>query len=106
MAKIIKGDDFKGEVLQEKEKLVVVDFYADWCGPCQMMAPVFEELSQEMEKVKFIKVNVDENSQLASQYGVFSIPTFLIFKNGQVIGQMVGAMSKEKLKEEIGQHLK
>ena len=105
MAKIIKSDDFESEVLQEKEKIVVVDFYADWCGPCQMMAPVFEELSQEMDNVKFVKINVDENSKLASQYSVFSIPTFLIFKEGEVIGQMVGAMSKERMEEEINQHL-
>lgn len=106
MAKIIKSDDFKSEVLQEKEKLVVVDFYADWCGPCQMMGPVFEELSQEMSDVKFVKINVDENSKLATQYSVFSIPTFLIFKEGKVIDQMVGTMSKERMKEKINQHLK
>ena len=106
MAKIIKSGDFESEVLQEKEKMVVVDFYADWCGPCRMMAPVFEELSQEMDNVKFVKINVDENSKLASQYSVFSIPTFLIFKEGEVIGQMVGAMSKERIKEKINQHLK
>lgn len=106
MVKIIKGDDFKREVLEEKEKLVVVDFYADWCGPCRIMAPVFEELSQEISKVKFVKINVDENSSLASLYSVLSIPTFLIFKKGKVIGQLVGAISKERMKEEINQHLK
>lgn len=106
MVKIIKGDDFKSEVLEEKEKLVVVDFYADWCGPCRIMAPVFEELSQEMSKVKFVKINVDENSSLASSYSVFSIPTFLIFNKGKVVGQLVGAISKERMKEEINQHLK
>lgn len=105
MAKKIKGEDFQNEVLNEKEKLVLVDFYADWCGPCRLMAPIVEELSQEMENVKFIKVNVDENSQLASQYSVLSIPTFLLFKEGKVVGQMVGALSKEKLKQEISRYL-
>lgn len=106
MAKVIKDNEFGKEVLEEKEKLVLVDFYADWCGPCRLTAPIIEELSQEMSEVKFVKVNVDENPQLASQYSIFSIPTFLIFKQGKVVGQMVGAMGKEKMKEEIKQYLK
>lgn len=106
MTKIIKENDFSKEVLEEKEKLVLVDFYADWCGPCRLTAPIIDELSQEMVEVKFVKVNVDENPHLASQYSIFSIPTFLIFKQGKVVGQMVGLMGKEKMREEIKQYLK
>ncbi|MFN4212451.1 MAG: thioredoxin [Microgenomates group bacterium] len=96
----INKDQFQREVLQAKG-VVFVDFYAPWCGPCQMTGPIIEELAKELTNVKFIKINVDENPDLASQYSVFSIPTFLIFKDGQVVHQMVGAMSKEAFLEEI-----
>lgn len=98
----VSNTDFQREVLENKE-LVVVDFYADWCGPCQTMAPVLENLAQEHKnsKVKFVKVNVDENQELAGRYGVFSIPTLIFFKDGKIISQTVGAMEKEKLEEEI-----
>lgn len=96
----ISQEDFKKEVLEDKG-VVFVDFYADWCGPCKMTGPIIDELANEVTNVKFIKVNVDENPDLASQYSVFSIPTFLIFKEGKVVHQMVGAMGKEAFLEEI-----
>ncbi len=96
----ISKDDFQKEVLEDKG-VVFVDFYADWCGPCKMTGPIIDELANELPNVKFIKVNVDENSDLASQYSIFSIPTFLIFKQGKVVHQMVGAMGKEAFLEEI-----
>ncbi len=96
----ISKDNFKQEVLDQKG-LVLVDFYAEWCGPCKMTEPIIEELSTEMKDIKFVKVNVDENQELASQYSVFSIPTFLIFKDGAVASQFVGAMGKEGFLDEI-----
>jgi len=96
----INGDQFQNEVLNHKG-LVLVDFYADWCGPCKMTSPILEELSNEVKDVKFIKINVDENPELASQYNVFSIPTFLIFKDGKIIHQFVGARGKDGFLSEI-----
>ena len=75
---------------------VFVDFWAEWCGPCRMVGPVVEELANDYDgKVKFVKVNVDEANELASKYNVFSIPTLVILKNGEVVSQQVGAASKE-----------
>jgi len=91
---------FKKEVLDEKG-FVFVDFYADWCGPCKITSPIIEELTKEIKDIKFIKVNVDENSELASTYQVFSIPTFMIFKDGKVVHQFVGAMDKDGFLQEI-----
>ncbi len=91
---------FQKEVLESKG-MTLVDFYADWCGPCKMVAPVIDELSGERKDVKFVKVNVDEHSDLASQYSVFSIPTFVIFKDGKAVNQFSGAMGKEGFVSEI-----
>ncbi len=96
----IKQENFKQEVLDYKG-VVFVDFHAEWCGPCKMTGPIVEELSGEMKDVKFVKIDVDANQEVSSQYSVFSIPTFLIFKNGVVANQFVGAMGKEKFIEEI-----
>mgnify|MGYP002259909438 CR=1 FL=1 len=81
---------------------VFVDFWAEWCGPCRLVSPALEELSRDYEgKVDFVKVNVDENSELAQKYNVFSIPTLAIFKDGQVVSQKVGASSKDSYKTMI-----
>ena len=97
--------NFEEEVLKSSVP-VLVDFYADWCGPCKMMDPVVEKLAEEMEgKLKVGKLNVDEEEELAAQYRVFNIPTFLIFKDGQVSGNCIGAMSAAQLKEKIEQIL-
>lgn len=86
--------DFSKEVL-DSNGVVLVDFWAPWCGPCQMVAPVLEELSvQYKETTKIVKVNVDENPNLAAQYKVMSIPTMIIFKNGKAVDQLVGVMPK------------
>lgn len=77
---------------------VVVDFYADWCGPCQMVLPVLSELSTEMSDVKFIKVNVDENPEIASQYGVMGIPALFVLKDGEVKSNLAGFQPKDALK--------
>ena len=91
-------ETFDQEVLQAGQT-VLVDFYADWCGPCKMMAPVVEELAGEEPGVKVCKINIDEEMAIAQRYGVMSIPTFIAFKNGEVAGKQVGAMPKSKLQE-------
>jgi len=93
-------NNFETEVLKNKG-VVLVDFYATWCGPCKMTGPIIEQLAEEINNVKFVKVDVDQNQELSSQYQVFSIPTFLIFKDGQVVSQFVGAISKEGFLAEI-----
>ena len=101
MVKEIGKNDFESEVLGS-EKPVVIDFWASWCGPCQMMGPVFEELGNELqESVKFVKVNVDSEPDLASAFKVQGIPTISVVKNQQEIGRMSGFMSKDQLKERI-----
>ncbi len=81
---------------------VVVDFWAPWCGPCRMIAPIVEELATEYEgKVSFVKVNVDENPQVSMKYGIRSIPALLVFKNGQPIDQIVGAVPKREVKKHV-----
>lgn len=92
--------DFKKDVLDQKG-FVFVDFYAEWCGPCKMTEPIVEALAEEIKEVKFIKVDVDANQELSTQYQIFSIPTFMIFKDGKVANQFVGAMGKEGFLSEI-----
>ncbi|QQG44368.1 MAG: thioredoxin [Candidatus Roizmanbacteria bacterium] len=99
MIKVTK-EDFQQEVL-DKKGIVFVDFYAQWCGPCKLTAPILEEISKGLTEVKFVKVDVDAQADLASQYSIFSIPTFFIFKNGKVVSQFTGAMSKESFLSEI-----
>ena len=101
MAQQFTDQNFETEVLKSS-KLVLVDFWAAWCGPCQMMGPIIDELAEELkDKYKIGKLNVDENRETASKYGVMSIPTLIIFKNGKELKQLVGVQSKEGLKEEL-----
>ncbi len=91
-------DNFETEVLKS-DKPVLVDFWASWCGPCMMMGPVVEELGNELaDTIKVGKVNVDQNPELAQQFGIMSIPCFMVFKNGQQVATTVGGRSKEDLK--------
>lgn len=87
---------FEEEVLKS-EKPVLVDFWAAWCGPCKMLMPIVEELAKTQDEIKVCKVNVDDEPQLAIQFKVMTIPTLIAFKNGEVIGKLVGVQSKEKI---------
>ena len=93
-------ENFQAEITKS-DKPVLVDFWAVWCGPCQMMAPILHELETEMPDVQIDKVNVDEQMDLARQFRVVSIPTLIIFKNGQEVQRMVGVTSKEELKDAL-----
>lgn len=102
MALVFTGQNFEDEVLKS-EKSVLVDFWAPWCGPCQVMGPIVDELATELgDKAKIGKLNVDENSEIAQKFSVMSIPTIIIFKGGKAMKQLVGVQSKETLKEELG----
>ena len=97
----VSDKDFETEVLKSAEP-VVVDFWAEWCGPCRMIAPALEEIAGTMGgKVKIVKLNVDENPATASKYGIMSIPTLMIFKNGELASRQVGAAPKQKLEQWI-----
>lgn len=100
MAKEITMYDFETEVLNNS-KPAIVDFYADWCGPCKMMAPVFKELSSEITDCDFYKINIDNEQDLANKYQVMSIPTVIIFKDGEPVLTSVGFLSKDDLEEKI-----
>ena len=92
---------FDSDVLKSSEP-VVVDFWAEWCGPCRMIAPALDEISSALgDKVKIVKLNVDENPTIAAKYGIMSIPTLLLFKNGEIADRQVGAAPKQKLQQWI-----
>lgn len=89
----VSSNNFEQEVLNS-EKIVLVDFYADWCGPCKIFSPILEDISNEYDSVKVVKVNIDDEIELAQHYGVTSVPTLIIIQNGKVVDRSVGAVSK------------
>lgn len=96
--------NFKQEVL-DSDKPVLVDFFATWCGPCKMMSPIVKQLAEDRTDIKVGKLDIDECLNIAQQYRVMSVPTFLVFKNGQVAGKVVGAVSRTELENTISQAL-
>ncbi|MCS7198412.1 MAG: thioredoxin [Candidatus Bipolaricaulota bacterium] len=105
MVMYVSESTFAQEVLQSSQP-VLVDFYADWCGPCRAIAPIVEEIAREFNnKLKVVKLNVDQNPEIAMQYGVQSIPTLLLFKNGKEVERLIGYMSKSKLLSKLEPHL-
>ena len=96
----VTDSNFQAEVL-ESDTPVLVDFWAPWCGPCRMVAPVLEEIASERDDLRIVKLNVDENQQTAAAFEVLSIPTMILFKNGQVAKKLIGAQPKRKLEAEL-----
>ena len=92
--------NFQAEVI-ESEKPVLVDFWAPWCGPCRVVAPVLEEIAAERDDLRIVKLNVDENQQTAASFDVLSIPTMILFKNGQAAKKVIGAYPKKRLEAEL-----
>ena len=93
------GEDFKGEVVSTKG-ITLVDFFATWCGPCQMLGPVLDDLSEEVD-YKVVKVDVDQARDLAAEFGVRSVPTMVVFKNGEVVDQMIGFLTKDEINQKV-----
>lgn len=98
MVTVVTSKNFENEVLKS-EKPVLVDFWASWCGPCKMVSPLIDELSEEHSEYKFCKVNVDDESALATKFNVMSIPNLVVFKNGEMTKQSAGARPKEEILE-------
>ena len=96
----VTDNSFQAEVI-ESDQPVLVDFWAPWCGPCRMVGPILEEISGERDDVKIVKLNIDDNQQAAAQFGVISIPTMILFKNGAEAHRVVGAYPKAKLLNEL-----
>lgn len=96
----ITSENYKKEVL-ESDKAVLIDFYADWCGPCRIMGPIIDEIAEEIDSIKVGKINVDENQDLAMKYNVMSIPTIVLIKNGEVSKIFVGVRDKNEILEAI-----
>lgn len=105
MAKILNNSQFYNKV-RSSDKLVVMDFFATWCGPCKMLTPIFESLSNEMsDEVDFAKIDIDRSLEVAEEYKIVSVPTVIIFKNGKEVQRMVGFLPKEQIKSKIKAHL-
>ena len=102
MAKIINSQEFDNTI---ESGVVVVDFFATWCGPCKMLSPVIDELSGELENVNFVKVDIDQSMDLAQEFKIVSVPTLKVFKNGEEVDTLMGFMPKEVLKSKVEAHI-
>ncbi|MDU4861026.1 MAG: thioredoxin [Terrisporobacter othiniensis] len=105
MAKLVNNSQFYNKI-RTSDKLVVMDFFATWCGPCKMLAPIFESLSSEMsDKVDFAQIDIDRSLEVVEEYKIVSVPTMIIFKNGKEVQRIVGFVPKEQIKSKIKAHL-
>lgn len=105
MARVLNSNEFQNEVLNSND-VILVDFSAEWCGPCKMLAPIVEELSNEMQgKAKVFKIDVDKSGDIAQKYGIMSVPTVMIFKDGKAVDKMIGFQPKGALKSKLDHHL-
>lgn len=105
MAKLVNNAQFYNKI-RTSDKLVVMDFFATWCGPCKMLTPIFESLSKEMsDQVDFAKIDIDRSLEIAQEYEIVSVPTMIIFKNGKEVQRIVGFVPKEQIKSKIKAHL-
>lgn len=105
MTKLVNNSQFYNKI-RTSDKLVVMDFFATWCGPCKMLAPIFESLSNEMsDKVDFAKIDIDRSLEVVEEYKIVSVPTIIIFKNGKEVQRIVGFVPKEQIKSKIKAHL-
>jgi len=100
----ITENEFK-EIISNGHKLVVVDFFAEWCMPCLMLAPIIEDLAEDMKEVKFVKINVDDNQTLSGKYGISSIPCLIVFKNGVEVDRLVGNQDGDDIREKLEKFL-
>jgi thioredoxin 1 len=105
VTKVVTDDSFEADVLKN-EKPVIVDYWAEWCGPCRMVAPVLEEIAKEYgDKIDVVKLNIDENPSVSQRYGIMAIPTMNVFSGGQVVKQIVGAKPKSALLRELAEFI-
>lgn len=105
MAKVINTSEFRSSV-ESSKGVVVVDFFATWCGPCNMLAPVFEELGEDMkDEARFLKIDIDQSLEIAQQFDVSTVPTMIIFKDGEAVERLVGFMPKNKIEMKVKSHL-
>jgi len=100
----VTNEEFK-EIINNSHKMVVVDFYAEWCMPCLMISPIIDELSEKIKEVKFVKMNIDENKELANELKISSIPCVIIFKEGEEVDRIIGAQPAEVIEERIKKYL-
>lgn len=104
MIRVLNNENFKTEI-ESSDKVVIVDFFATWCGPCKMLTPVFEELSNSMTDVDFVKVDIDQSLSIAQKYNITSVPTMMIFKNGEPVDTIMGFVPKQNIENKLRIHL-
>lgn len=104
MIRVLNNENFKSEI-ENSDKVVIVDFFATWCGPCKMLTPVFEELSNSMTDVDFVKVDIDQSLRIAQEYNITSVPTMMIFKNGKPVDAIMGFVPKQNIENKLRMHL-
>lgn len=104
MIRVLNNENFKSQI-ESSDKVVIVDFFATWCGPCKMLTPIFEELSNSMTDVDFVKIDIDQSLRIAQEYNVTSVPTMMIFKNGKPVDTIIGFVPKQNIENKLRMYL-